>query len=412
MRAVALAATVVVGAAGLTLSTPAGATNPSCDGHQATLVGTDGDDVLTGTGKADVIMGLKGNDRIEGLGGGDVVCGGPGADVLLGGTGDDDLQGGLDAYSTNAAGATLTGDVLDGGPGDDVMDGGYDDRRTTSIERADTFSYASAGRGVTVDLSGRRTPGVGHATGQGHDTLVLSKRMAVTGSAHQDRIVGSPGRDRLDGGAGNDTIDAGGGFDYILPDGVDDQPGNDAVAADPGPDVVSSLTGKDQLAGGSGADHIEAFSHEPSVVEAGSGDDYVGQYVTPGDGAVSEGGDGDDVVTFYGRLLEGQTPRAVFTVDLRTGVTYSQSTPSGTGTVSGFEGYRLVDDVRWRFFGSALPERVWAIGGGPLRAVMGAGNDRITGTGYDERFDGGDGNDAAYGGGGDDRCVSVERGNC
>lgn len=412
MRAVALAATVVVVASSLTLSTPALAAGPTCHGQKATIVGTDGDDVITGTGKADVIVGMMGDDRIDGAGGDDLICGGPGADVLIGGTGNDSLYGQLDAYTTNAAGNTLKGDVLAGGPGDDVMDGGFDDRPVSSVERPDTFSYSDADGGVIVDLSGRKTPGVGHATGQGQDTLVLSQRMGVVGSPKNDQLIGSPGRDRIDGGAGNDTLRGGKGPDYILPDGTDGQPGDDDVDAGPGPDVVSSLTGRDSILGGPGADHIEAFSSQPTKVDAGGQNDYVGQYVTTGDGASSIGGDGDDVVVFYGRLLAGQTPRAVFTIDLRTGVTYSQSKPSGSGTIAGFEAYRLIDDLKWRFFGSPLSERVWAIGGGPLVARMDKGNDRMTGTPYDDHLDGGLGSDAGYGGEGDDTCISVERGSC
>jgi Ca2+-binding RTX toxin-like protein len=42
----------------------------------ATIVGTDGNDVLSGTAGRDVIAGLDGNDVITGLGGDDVICGG------------------------------------------------------------------------------------------------------------------------------------------------------------------------------------------------------------------------------------------------------------------------------------------------------------------------------------------------
>lgn len=416
MRLVALAATVLVLlaalGAGLSLSGPATGATPKCEGRAATMVGSPGDDVITGTAKADVIVGLGGDDRIDGQGGDDVVCGNDGADTLLGSVGNDHLYGGRDASTTNAAGNALTGDVLDGGPGDDVLDGGYDDRPSASIERADTFSYASADRGVTVDLSGRTTPGTGQATGAGQDTLVLSQRMAVTGSAYADTITGSPGRDRIDAGAGNDTVDAGAGFDFVLPDGPDGQPGDDVVNAGAGPDVVSSLAGRDQLSGGPGGDHLEAFSPLPSQVLGGRDDDWVGQDVTPGDGSLGDGGPGADTITFYGRPLVGQTPRARFTVDLRTGVTYSESTPSGTGTIEGFEGYRFVDDLAWRFYGSPAGERVWAIDGGPLVAHSGDGDDRITGTPDDDRIDGGAGRDAGFGEGGTDACSHVELGHC
>ena len=41
----------------------------ACFGQAATIVGTEGDDVLKGTDGADVISGLGGTDVIDGLGG-------------------------------------------------------------------------------------------------------------------------------------------------------------------------------------------------------------------------------------------------------------------------------------------------------------------------------------------------------
>ena len=51
-----------------------------CNGQPATLIGTDGNDILLGTPGNDVIVGLKGNDVIIGKDGGDVICAGSGTD--------------------------------------------------------------------------------------------------------------------------------------------------------------------------------------------------------------------------------------------------------------------------------------------------------------------------------------------
>ena len=69
----------------IALPTPAVAagTAPTCDGREATLVGTDGDDVLTGTDGPDVIVALDGRDEIAAGAGDDVVCAGPGDFVDL-----------------------------------------------------------------------------------------------------------------------------------------------------------------------------------------------------------------------------------------------------------------------------------------------------------------------------------------
>jgi Ca2+-binding RTX toxin-like protein len=87
-------------------------TPPSCKGHQATLWGTGGPDILAGTPGRDVIVGRGGADTIKGLGGNDLVCAGPGADKISGGPGNDHILGGAGS------------DVLRGGKGRDRLVGG------------------------------------------------------------------------------------------------------------------------------------------------------------------------------------------------------------------------------------------------------------------------------------------------
>jgi glucose/arabinose dehydrogenase len=99
----------------------AGAAPPTCKGIPATIVGTDGSDVLSGTPGKDVIVGLGGNDKLSGLAGNDLICGGAGRDTLKGGKGNDKLYG-------EAGKDTLKGgpgkDTLKGGPGKDKLNGG------------------------------------------------------------------------------------------------------------------------------------------------------------------------------------------------------------------------------------------------------------------------------------------------
>ena len=70
---------------------PAG---PGCAGKTASIVGTDGADILTGTDKRDVIAGLAGDDVIRGLDGRDTICGALGNDRLKGQTDGDLVKGG------------------------------------------------------------------------------------------------------------------------------------------------------------------------------------------------------------------------------------------------------------------------------------------------------------------------------
>jgi hypothetical protein len=56
-----------------------------CGGHIATIVGTNGANVLVGTNGPDVIYAGRGNDIVKGRGGKDLICGGPGNDYIDGG---------------------------------------------------------------------------------------------------------------------------------------------------------------------------------------------------------------------------------------------------------------------------------------------------------------------------------------
>ena len=385
---------------------------PRCAGLPATVLGTNGADTLTGTKQADVIVGRGGDDVIDGLGGDDVICGAQGADRLLGGAGDDALYGGLDRLADGPGGTYLVGDVLVGGAGDDVLDGGDDRRRVDNRRRPDTYAWTDSPIGVVVDLSGTVAPARGTSIGEGSDTIVLGDAHAIQGSAYADSITGSPRSDRVYGGPGPDTITTGAGADLVYPDGLEGYDGRDVVDTGPGNDLVSSLTGRDQITTGRGADFVEAFSPEPTSVDLGPGDDYLGQTITPGTGAAARAGTGEDTVAFYADLLAERSPGARFTVDYRTGVTSVTGDVPATGTIEGFDRHRLVGPLLWTFHGSDRPERVWAIEGGPLRARMGGGADEMTGTPRNDLLDGGSGRDTGYGRGGNDDCRSVERGGC
>ena len=83
-----------------------------CKGLQATIIGTETDDVIIGTPGPDIIHGLGGHDLIIGSLGRDVICGGSGKDRLFGGSGRDRLFGDQGR------------DRLNGGKGRDRCSGG------------------------------------------------------------------------------------------------------------------------------------------------------------------------------------------------------------------------------------------------------------------------------------------------
>jgi hypothetical protein len=147
-RTVALVASAML-LASLTVAAPASAATPTCDGHTATIVGsdliigTDGPDVIVGSNGADTIEAGKGRDIVCGRGGDDVIngegardriFGGSGNDVMAGGPGDDDLFGwrGKDFIHGQDG-----NDFINGGPGTDECRQGSGNGRIRNCEKAD-----------------------------------------------------------------------------------------------------------------------------------------------------------------------------------------------------------------------------------------------------------------------------------
>jgi Ca2+-binding RTX toxin-like protein len=201
-----------------------------CNGLEATIVGTGGDDTIYGTpgflAVRDVIVGLGGNDTIYGLSGSDIVCGGDGDDLIYGGAGADVLIG-------NGGNDTLYGeagnDTLYGLNGDDHMFGGPDSDKFVGGAGNDTADFSLATSGVTANLAS------GTAWGEGsHDAIVGIENLigsafndqligngnpnSIWGEAGDDEIWGAAGDDILWGGDGDDLIHGGAGADTI--DGV------------------------------------------------------------------------------------------------------------------------------------------------------------------------------------------------
>ena len=153
-------------------------TRLSCAGERATIVGSEGDDVLAGTARDDVIVGLEGDDTISGAGGDDLVCGDRGDDTLAGGAGDDGISGGDGD------------DTIEGGPGTE-----------------DAAIFLDAPRAIQASLA--------RGTAGGWGTDLLSGIEDLVGSMRADRLTGNAGRNLLDGRAGNDRLRGGRGTDFL-----------------------------------------------------------------------------------------------------------------------------------------------------------------------------------------------------
>jgi hypothetical protein len=204
VSALALMATTAAGAQqALTCPLPSGEAAP--EEFAATIVGTEGRDVIRGTEGPDVIVGLGGNDRIEGLGGDDLICGGLGNDTVDGGEGDDFLLGDTgDTFRRGfPAGMDVPGgnDRLMGGSGDDGLAG----------EGGNDLLYGGDGNDF--------------ATGQmGQD--------GVFGEDGDDELFGGPDTDFVSGGAGDDFMVGNFGTDILLGGSGDDAMIGDAFFGD------------------------------------------------------------------------------------------------------------------------------------------------------------------------------------
>lgn len=377
----------------------AGAENgaaPMCDGHRATIVGTDGNDVIHGTDKADVIWGGPGNDTIYGGLGNDIICGGPGNDLIHGGRGNDWIEGGPgtdrvfgDLGDDHVSGGPgnrdevsggLGIDTVNGGPGnEDIVRGDYGyDRMDGGPGKGDIASFSTAvagkkGSGVWVSLPQHR------AIGDGHDRLFRFE--SIEGSAFHDTLIGNKQSNVIIGGPGNDTIIGGGGHDEL-----NGGQGDDSCRGGP----VRISCGK-----------------EPAPV----GSAYVTLDPSPegGGGLQIVGGSGRDdlVISYVEREAKEEEKRESDTGEVKAGAT----SPNGTEAVA-ITGEFVVEAAAPLAAGEgcaraeAEPKKVACPLDGPARWLMadlGPGNDELSVKGSLEavdfvRINGGDGNDVIHGG--------------
>lgn len=213
MRRTAVSAAAMMLASVLAISSQAGAQTVICDGREATIVGTPGDDSIIGTSGDDVIFAMQGDDWIDSLGGDDVICAGKGDDNVAGGEGFD---------------------IIFGAQGDDTL--------------------FAADRGVNGsgrdDVRGARMFG-----GQGNDVM--------HGTDRWDRMQGGPGDDVLYGYEGRDWLRGGPDRDQ-----VNGGPAIDDVHGGNGMDRLT-VTNGDVVRGGAGADWCVLTGPAETLISCG-----------------------------------------------------------------------------------------------------------------------------------------------
>jgi Ca2+-binding RTX toxin-like protein len=400
------------------LAAPAAAARPRCFGERATIVGTNGSEVIVGTPKRDVIVALGGADTVRGGKGGDLICAGTGDDTVQGGRGVELIFGGAgnDALYGNRGGFNQ----VVPGAGDDFVDAGP--------AGGDEVIYLDAPRGIDGNLES------GVVSGHGTDEIVNTEWLI--GSEHDDTLVGFlDDHDLLFGAGGNDSLDSNGtapGLTDFMAGGA----GDDVVTGSPGGHevivewsvsqfypVLDPFVGPlnvDLVAGtltGHGSDTLVDIegSEGSELADVMVGNDEFNEFVLlvggddtvdarGGDDIVDAGDGADDLDGGAGvDLLGNLDSSAGMTIDLATG------TSSQGDTFAGFE------DVWGTFHDDTITGDVGVntlvgIDGDDVLAGLG-GNDTIWGDWPDDP-DQSFGEDSADGGDGTDTCVAETETNC
>ncbi|HYJ67490.1 MAG TPA: hypothetical protein VEX15_07480 [Nocardioidaceae bacterium] len=441
-----MAATAVALTPLVVSSTASSAEPVRCQGHRATIVGTDSKDDLVGTPGRDVINALKGFDTVAGRGRNDIICGGKGADELAGGRGADRLFGGTGGYAGDDEGSGVWfGNTIVGGPGNDYISGGpdHDVDWPEGGSTPDRVDFPGATGPITVRHDGTVT-----GAGIGTDTLAPDVELIV-GTPYADTMTtvgrrsdlrGGAGADSLrvtrglvdialDGGPGDDRLDGRLGTKWInFYGGADD----DVLLGSPGGDYTIPGTGDDTVELGGGNDNVYG-RWSPGIsgvdtVTTGAGNDRV--EVSPaGSGSTIALGTGRDTLGSYWETGELRVDATTGTYEVGDAAVDFRGAERYVFEGSGFEDY----DVK--FLGSDAPEivrmgdpyagdlsfllgggddfiRLWYTSAQSTHVSGNTGDDKIIGSWTDDDLDGGAGTDSIDGLRGTDHCVAEQVTNC
>jgi Ca2+-binding RTX toxin-like protein len=273
-------ALIAVAALGALLCAPAGDAHarPTCFGKPATIVGSNGSNVIRLTAGKDIVAAMGGNDVVEATSipnnhGKDVICGGAGNDKITGNDERNILIGGPG------------NDRLKGGPGNDLIVG--DNANPDGSESGATGRDTLNGTGDDDFLVGDNYA-LGNATGASPDKDILGKDNAdvlVGDSASLRGDAHGGATDRLAGADGNDLV-------------VGDSYAPQGDASGTGNDKSSPVNHKGGLNGGPGSDTLVGDNYTKTGTTSGGGRDSL-QSGDGGDGNLKcQPGTCDDV--FYG----------------------------------------------------------------------------------------------------------------
>lgn len=323
-------------------------------GGNDSIYGFDGNDTLNGDAGNDNLNGGNGNDTLNGGNDNDTLNGGAGNDRLNGGSGNDSLVGGagIDTLNGGDGNDTIISDgdtgIYNGDAGDDLMFSGFGQETINGGTGIDTINHTSFGGDYTFNMATGLTGFGGEIFSSFENAVMGGGNDNVTGNASNNIIYGGAGNDILAGMAGLDTLDGGDGNDSL-----------------------NGGSGNDSLLGGAGID----------TLNGGDGNDTIS---SDGDAGIYNGDAGDDVM-FSG--LGSETMNGGTGTD-----TINHTAFSGNYT------FNLATGLT-NFAGESFSNFE--------NAVMGGGNDNITGNASNNIIQAGAGNDTLNGGAGSDRLTGA-----
>ncbi|MCP9481908.1 M10 family metallopeptidase C-terminal domain-containing protein [Shimia sp. CNT1-13L.2] len=356
-----------------------GSGNDSIRGNDArnNLDGRGGNDTLRGYDGNDTLRGGTGNDLLYGNNQNDQLIGGAGTDTMYGGSGNDSFE--LDVAGTHS-------DFFYGGSGNDTVDlnatgtfdlsgANFDDVEEIRFNASDTSLILTnkelddaqeLGDGTIIDgyavIGADETLTINFSTSYGQNKNFSSwvfqdwggqnDQIFINGSSSANNITGTTEDDTIDGKGGNDTLNGFSGNDSLLGDA-----GNDSILGGDGNDTLIGGTGKDTLRGGNNNDRL----------------------TSDGDGGLYYGDAGNDT------LLSG----------------------IGLETMDGGVGIDRIDHTAYNGnyvfdMGTGLTNFIGESYTNFEIAVMGGGNDSVTGNASNNTIYGGNGHDTLLGGSGVD----------
>jgi Ca2+-binding RTX toxin-like protein len=340
------------------------------------LFGGDGDDSLIGTGGSDTLDGGAGNDTLTG---GGTLIGGAGADTFVlrrsfgAGPSDPiaDFASGVDKIQIDGSRFAGTGPAGNFAPGDERFyaaagaTGGHDatDRVVYNTTTGEVF-YDDDGSGVGTAMLVALLP-----------ALTATDIVIVNGSSGQV-INGTAGNDTLSGGSGDDTINGLGGDDNL-----GGSIGNDRVDGGSGNDYLFGDRGADSLVGGDGNDTLDGWDDDGNAdsMDGGAGNDSYG--VHRNDVIVGDSGGIDSVDAYDNDWTLAAGFENLRLLGSRDGIVIRQV---GTGNA---QNNVLESWVEGELYGLGGNDSLRTVNGFQNRLDGGSGNDTLDGAfNADDRF--------------------------